>query len=97
MDYVEEVNKGEKLVDERQQEYNSKKNLYNITTQRKRYFGSLLKQMEQIVKQLEKEITHYDKLHSQVKDVGLQYRFSMIVARLKEIKQKYEVILDKHK
>lgn len=97
MDYVEECVKGEQLVQNRQEEYNGKKNLYNITTQRKRYFNSLLKDMEKIVAQLDREITHYDKLHSQIKDVGLQYRFSMIVAKLKEIKQKYETILDKHK
>lgn len=97
MDYIEEVNKGEKLVEERQQEYNSKKNLYNITTQRKRYFASLLKDMEKIVKQLEREIAHYDKLFQQVTDIGLHFRFSMIVAKLKEIKSKYEVIINKHK
>ena len=97
MDYVEECVKGEKLVEEKQQEYNGKKNLYNITTQRKRYFNSLLKDMEKIVAQLDREITHYDKLFQQVTDVGLHFRFSMIVAKLKEIKQKYEVILDRHK
>lgn len=97
MDNIEEVNKGEQLVQDRQEEFNSKKNLYNIYANRKRYLGSLLNDMKKIVKQLEREITQYNKLHSQVEDVGLQFRFSMIVAKLKEIKQKYETILDKHK
>lgn len=97
MDYVEECVKGEQLVQDRQTEYNGKKNLYNITTQRKRYFNSLLKDMEKIVAQLDREITHYNKLHLQVKDIGLQLRYSMIIAKLKEIKQKYEVIIERHK
>lgn len=97
MDYVEECVKGEKLVEERQTEYNGKKNLYNIYSNRKRYLGTLLNDMKKIVKQLEREIEQYNKLHLQVKDIGLQLRYSMIIARLKEIKQKYEVILDKHK
>ena len=97
MDYTEECLKGEQLVQDRQQEYNSKKNLYNIYSNRKRYLGTLLNDMKKIVGQLEREIGQYNKLHLQVKDIGLQLRYSMIVAKLKEIKQKYEVILERHK
>ena len=97
MDFVEECLKGEKLVDEKQQEYNSKKNLYNIYSNRKKYLGTLLNDMKKIVGQLDREIAHYNKLHLQVDEIGLQLRFSMIVAKLKEIKQKYEVIINKHK
>ena len=97
MDYVEECVKGEKLVEERQTEYNGKKNLYNIYSNRKRYLGTLLNDMKKIVGQLEREIAQYNKLHLQVDEIGLQLRYSMIIAKLKEIKQKYEVILDKHK
>ena len=97
MDYIEEVNKGEKLIEERQQEYNSKKNLYNIYSNRKRYLGTLLNDMKKIVRQLEIDIERYNKLHLQVTEIGLQLRFSMIIAKLKEIKQKYELILERHK